>query len=122
MDQSDGETRAPVPVAVQDHQTQTRSKRKYRLASNYSILGGRKGWRKVCGRSGSEGEEEAGDSELEREEGVQYMTAAMVKGYLSGDLEGCSWKVWKPHKFHFMFFRNLEFVSSILFAEWKRFS
>ena len=35
-----------------------------------------------------EGEEEA--SELvggEREEGVQYMTAAIMKGHLSGDLE-----------------------------------
>ena len=33
---------------------------KHRLASNYSILGGRKGWRKVCGGRGSEGEENAG--------------------------------------------------------------
>ena len=58
---------------------------KYRLASNYSILGGRKGWRKVCGGRGSEGEKKAG---------------MLVGG------EGR-----KPRKFCFMTARNLEFAS-----------
>ena len=45
-DQSAGEARIPVPVVVRDQQIPTRSQRKYRLASNYSTSGRRKGARK----------------------------------------------------------------------------
>ena len=80
----------------------------------------RKGWRKVCGRIGSEREEEAGDSELDRGEGVQHMAAVTVKAIYLVTWRGRSWlNEWKPHKFYFMFVRNLEFVSSILFANWR---